>query len=63
MNFIKDFFSDDSGASMMRLLSFLSLIIAGGLAYTGKDVSVSVFVIAAFGGKVLQKHIETKSKN
>lgn len=61
MNFIKSMFSDKGDVSMMRVLSLISLLIGGYLAVTGKDTSVTVFVLAAFGGKVLQKQTEVKS--
>lgn len=44
---------------MMRVMSLLSLLMGGYLAYSGKDATV--FVIAAFGGKVLQKGVELNS--
>lgn len=62
MNFLKSLFSEKSDVSMMRVMSLLSLIIGAYLAITGKDVSVSTFVYAAFGGKAVQKFIESKDK-
>jgi len=58
--FIKDLFSENSSVSMMRLMALISLLIGGYLAIKGKDTSVVIFVTAAFGGKVIQKQIETK---
>lgn len=60
MKWLNQLFSDDGAVSMMRVLSLLSLLIGGYLAIVGKDTSVSVFVLAAFGGKLWQKSIETK---
>lgn len=60
MEFLKKLFSQNSEVSMMRVLSFISLIIGGYLALKGQDTSVSVFVYAAFGGKAVQKYIESK---
>lgn len=60
MRFIRDLFSERSNVSMMRVLALTSLLIGGYLAITGKDASVSVFVLAAFGGKFLQKRAELK---
>lgn len=58
MGFLKSLFSDSGDVSMMRVLSLLSLLIAGYLAISGHDTSVTVFVTSAFGGKVFQKVIE-----
>jgi hypothetical protein len=58
--FIKALFSENSDVSMVRFMSLLSLIIGGYLAGKGLDASVSIFVISAFGAKVLQKQIEVK---
>ena len=60
MRFLKALFSDKGDVSMMRVLALISLLIGGYLAITGKDASVSIFVLAAFGGKVLQKRTEVK---
>ena len=62
MTFLKSLFSEDSPISMMRLISFISLIIGAYLALHGKDTSVGIFVYAAFSGKAIQKIIETKQK-
>ena len=61
MKFITAMFSEKGDVSMMRVLSFMSLCIAAYLAISGKDASVSVFVVAAFGGKVSQKFIEARN--
>lgn len=62
MNFLKSIFSEDSDISVMRIMSIMSLIIAGYLAVKGQDASVSIFVYAAFAGKAVQKYIETNPK-
>lgn len=60
-------FREDSPISMVRLMSLLSLIIGAviGLCgvYRGTDLGgvaevCGVFVVSAFGGKVLQKGME-----
>ena len=63
MNWIKALFSEESSVSMVRFMALLSLLIGGYLAIVGRDTSVAIFVGAAFGAKVLQKHIELKSKS
>lgn len=60
MSFLKNLFSENGSISMMRLLSLISLLIGGYLALSGKDTCVSIFVLAAFGGKVAQKVVEAK---
>lgn len=60
MNFLKNLFSEKSEVSMMRVLALISLLIGGYLAIMGKDSSVSIFVLAAFGGKFAQKVVESK---
>lgn len=62
MNFIRDLFSEKSNVSMMRVLSFISLLLGAYLAVKGQNESVSIFVYAAFGGKAVQKYIETTAK-
>lgn len=62
MQFIKDLFSDDSGASMMRVMALISLLVGAYLAIIGKDSSVAIFVTSAFSAKLIQKHIETRKK-
>lgn len=61
MKFIRDLFSENSEVSMMRVMSFMSLLIAAYLAIKGQDASVSTFIYAAFTGKAVQKYIELKS--
>lgn len=58
MSFLKNLFSENGDVSMMRFLSLISLLIGAYLALSGHDTSVSVFVYAAFGGKLLQKAVE-----
>lgn len=60
MSILKSLFSEESGISMMRVMAFMSLVMAGYLAFIGKNDCVDIFVIAAFGGKAGQKLIETK---
>lgn len=60
MRFLKNLFSEKSDISAMRVMAMISLLIGGYLAFTGKDASVSIFVLAAFGGKFAQKVVETK---
>ena len=68
--FLKAMFSEDSGVSSTRVMSFISLVIGAYLAIHGLDMRVDlmslaalvgVFVGGAFGGKVWQKSIETKA--
>lgn len=63
MSFLKSLFSEKSDISMMRVMSLISLFIGAYLAIKGHDVSVGVFVYAAFSGKAVQKYIETKDSN
>lgn len=60
INMLKSLFSENSDISMMRLMSLMSLLIGAYLAVKGHDISVGVFVYAAFGGKAVQKYIESK---
>jgi len=60
MSFLKSLLNEKGDVSMMRFLALISLLIGGYLAVTGKDTSVTIFVLAAFGGKVSQKYVETK---
>lgn len=56
-------FSEDSEISIMRVMAVMSLLIGAGLAFKGSDSSIiSIFVIAAFGGKVAQKFAEIKEE-
>lgn len=61
MKWVRSLLSSSSDVSMMRVMSLLSLLIAGVLAFKGMDTSVSVFVYAAFGGKFAQKYLETSN--
>lgn len=60
MKFLRDMFSDRGNVSMMRTLALISLLIGGYLAITGKDSSVPIFVISAFGGKTAQAYFELR---
>lgn len=69
MNFIEKALSEGTEVSCMRIMSLISLFVSAVLAfYTifkgGSDIAsstpiISVFVGAAFGGKLAQKHFET----
>lgn len=68
--FLKLLFSDNSDISMMRFMCLVSLFLGGGIACYGishgQDLNAlailcSVFVGAAFGGKVGQKFAEIRS--
>ena len=59
MTWFNKLLSEDSDASVMRLMSLMSLVFGMILAYYGM-VGYEVFVIAAFGGKVAQKVAELK---
>lgn len=68
MNQLKAFFSEDSKASMLRLMSLISCITAVILAvigmcknqidYSGLSLLCGTFLSMAFGGKILQKRTE-----
>ena len=68
INFFKQLFQSGSGVSMMRFMSFISLwagiaiafygMSKGVVDYSGISLLVSIFLSAAFGGKVMQKRIE-----
>lgn len=61
MNLIKQFFSENSDISVMRIMSVLSLIAGIALAIIGKPADVvSIFVYAAFAGKAAQRYFESK---
>jgi len=60
MSFVRALFSESSDVSMMRLLSLISLLVGAYLALKGHDTSVPTFVYAAFGGKAVQKYIESR---
>lgn len=69
-NFLKALFSEDSRVSAMRVMSMIALLTAVviglvGVSKTTVDWSglallCSTFLGAAFGGKALQKGMETK---
>lgn len=62
-----DLFKDDSGVSMMRVLSLICVLTACGMAIdgakNGRDVSgiCATFLAAGIGGKVGQKVVEVKN--
>lgn len=67
---LKSLFSQDSGVSSMRLMSFISLFLGGAIAIAGLamkvnltelSILVGVFVGSAFGGKAVQKFAEHSS--
>lgn len=68
IEFFKKLFSENGGISMMRVMSLLALLAGIAVAfvglnkvpidYSGISLVVSVFLSAAFGGKVMQKRIE-----
>ena len=67
--FLRDMFSEQSNISSMRVMSMIALLVSSYLAIYGIDskadlnalaVLCSVFLGAAFGGKVAQKFAETK---
>lgn len=68
---IKELLDPNSDVSSMRVMSFIALFIAGGLAFTGliKGVDLSalgvlcgVFVASSFGGKSIQAFAESKKR-
>lgn len=61
MKWLRELFSESSRVSAMRVMAMVSLFAAIGLAFTGHDTSVMVFVTAAFSGKVSQKFLETRN--
>lgn len=66
--FLQALFSENGAISMMRVMSILALLAGIAVAfvglskpvvdYSGISLVVSVFLSAAFGGKVMQKRIE-----
>jgi hypothetical protein len=69
MSLFRELLSQKSDTSMMRFLSLISLLIAGGIAcfgvYAGRDPMslaglCAVFVGGSFGGKVSQRFAESK---
>lgn len=70
--FFMDLLDENSTISSMRFMSITSLFIGGIIAavgvyratdFTGIGLLVSIFVGAAFTGKVLQKNAEIKSED
>jgi hypothetical protein len=59
---LKSLFSEESGISMMRVMSLLSLIAGIILAYNNKP-GYEVLILAAFSGKAGQKFLEMKQLN
>ncbi len=72
MSFIKELLNEKSKTSSMRIMSFISLFTAVGIAiagicktypdYSGLSILCSVFLSAAFLGKIGQKSVEVKSE-
>lgn len=69
MNFLFKLFSEKNEVSCMRVMSMLSLLVGSAVAfysqYKNCDLGaatpvISIFVGAAFGGKVWQKYAENK---
>ena len=67
---IRELLDERSTISTMRLMSLISMtwacVLSGYGVYAGKDLMslcalVSVFITAAFGGKITQKFIEKRS--
>lgn len=63
MKYIKELFSENGNTSLMRVMSLVSLLAGIILAFMGKDSSVPTLVCAAFGGKALQRFIESKDSS
>ncbi len=61
MHWVKALFAENSSVSMMRFMALTSLVVASYLAIVGKNDCVTIFVTAAFGGKVAQKHLELRN--
>lgn len=71
-DFLIELFSEKGKISSMRAMAFLALVIGGFISiygmtqenpdYSGIAILAGMFVGAAFGGKVLQKHAE-KTEN
>lgn len=61
-NWLSRLFADKSDVSAMRVMSMMALIFGIAAALNGLPAEiVAIFVGAAFGGKVSQKFIESKS--
>lgn len=72
MKFLKELLSDRGAVSSMRVMSLLSLVIAGYIAVRGLELHADLstlamlcgtFLSAGFAGKVFQKNIEVKQTN
>lgn len=68
--YISKLLSENKDVSCMRVMSIISLVFGGIVAIlsitskvemSGAAQMVSVFVVSAFGGKTLQKHMESKN--
>jgi hypothetical protein len=68
-HFLRDLFSDKGSVSMVRVMSFIAILISGYVAIYGLNshadlnglaMLCGVFLSAAFAGKVSQKMVETK---
>lgn len=70
MSFLKDLFSESNHASMLRVMSLISVITASIIAivglfkaspdYSGLSLLCGTFLASAFAGKVTQKAVEAK---
>jgi hypothetical protein len=70
MQFFRDLIRNDSNLSMMRFMSILGLLFGAAITIyamiyrsnlDGVAPLVAVFVGSAYGGKTVQKYIETKN--
>lgn len=61
MEFLKKLLSENSDVSSMRVMAFISLFSAIGLAFTNKS-GYEAFIYAAFVGKGIQKFSELTKK-
>lgn len=71
-SFIKDLFSENNHASMVRVMSLIGVITASAIAivgickvapdYSGLSLLCSTFLASAFAGKVAQKAVESKKE-
>jgi hypothetical protein len=69
---LREVFDEKSPISSMRIMSMMSLVLAGWIAVRGLETHADLsgltmlcgaFLSAAFGGKVFQKSIEIKAQN
>lgn len=58
---LREIFGETGDISCVRVMAMIALFAAIGLAFTGHDQSAFIFIGAAFGGKVSQKFVETKT--